>query len=50
MTRIKVSFWALCIGLTILWVAADPILFHPGLFALTRLSLINYTGILAMAR
>ncbi len=31
MTRIKVSFWVLCIGLTVLWVAADPILFHPGL-------------------
>ena len=48
MTRIKVSFWVLCIGLTALWIAADPILLHTAPFSQVRLSLINYTGILAM--
>lgn len=48
MTRIKVSFWVLCIGLTALWIAADPILSHTSPFSQTRLSLINYTGIIAM--
>lgn len=48
MTRIKITFWILCIGLTALWLAADPILSHAAPFAQTRLSLINYTGILAM--
>lgn len=48
MTRIKITFWALCIGLTALWLAADPILSHTVPFAQTQLSLINYTGIIAM--
>ena len=48
MTRIKITFWALCIGLTALWLAADPILSHTAPFAQTQLSLINYTGIIAM--
>jgi predicted ferric reductase len=48
MTRVKVTFWALCIGLTALWIAADPILLHTAPFSQVRLSLINYTGILAM--
>ena len=48
MTRIKFSFWALCIGLTVLWIEADPLRTGGGTFAQTRLSLINYTGIIAM--
>jgi len=48
MTRIKVVFWVFCVGLTALWLAADPILTHTAPFAQTRLSLINYTGIIAM--
>ena len=48
MTRIKLCFWLLCIVLTALWLAADPI--HSGVtpFAQTRLSLIYFTGIVAM--
>lgn len=48
MTRIKVCFWVLCIALTGLWLAADPIHSSVTPFAQTRLSLIFYTGIVAM--
>ncbi|HEY5088162.1 MAG TPA: ferric reductase-like transmembrane domain-containing protein [Gemmatimonadaceae bacterium] len=48
MTRIKITFWVLGIGLTALWIAADPILLHASPFSQTQLSLINYTGIIAM--
>ena len=48
MTRIKVTFWTLCIGLTVLWIAADPILSRASPFSQVQLSLINYTGIIAM--
>ncbi|MEO6778383.1 MAG: ferric reductase-like transmembrane domain-containing protein [Gemmatimonadaceae bacterium] len=48
MTRIKLCFWLLCITLTALWLAADPIHSAAGPFAQTRLSLIFYTGIIAM--
>jgi predicted ferric reductase len=46
--RVQAGFWALWVGLTALWLAADPVLFHAAPFAATRLSLINYTGIIAM--
>jgi predicted ferric reductase len=48
MTRIKLTFWTLCIGLTILWLAADPIHSSLSPFSATRESLIMYTGIIAM--
>ncbi|MEO7041390.1 MAG: ferric reductase-like transmembrane domain-containing protein [Gemmatimonadaceae bacterium] len=48
MTRIKLVFWTLCIGLTALWIAADPIHSGTSTFPQVRLSLINYTGIIAM--
>ncbi|MGI8510871.1 MAG: ferredoxin reductase family protein [Gemmatimonadaceae bacterium] len=48
MTRIKLIFWTLCIGLTALWIAADPLRSGASTFSQTRLSLINYTGIIAM--
>ncbi|MDQ2889735.1 MAG: ferric reductase-like transmembrane domain-containing protein [Gemmatimonadota bacterium] len=48
MTRIRIIFWVLCIGLTALWLSADPIHTTVGPFSQTRLSLIFYTGIIAM--
>ncbi len=48
MTRINLIFWALCVGLTVLWLEADPIRLGLGPFSQTRLSLIFYTGIIAM--
>ena len=47
MTRIKLIFAALCIGLTVLWVEADR-LWTDASFAQLRTSLLNYTGIIAM--
>ena len=48
MSRIKFIFWALFIGLTGLWIAADPVLSGRTPFSQVRLSFINYTGIIAM--
>jgi predicted ferric reductase len=48
MKRIKLSFWVLWIALTILWVAADPVLFGAHPFSQLQFPLINYTGIMAM--
>ena len=48
MTRITFIFWILCLGLTALWLAADPTLFSAAPFAQSRLALIFYTGIIAM--
>src|SRR6476469_1202829 len=48
MTRIKLIFLALIIGLTGLWLAADPVFFQPVQFNQLRNSFINYTGIIAM--
>ncbi|MDQ2667364.1 MAG: ferric reductase-like transmembrane domain-containing protein [Gemmatimonadota bacterium] len=48
MKRIKLAFWGFCIALTILWLAADPILRTSWKFSAGRLSFINYTGIIAM--
>jgi predicted ferric reductase len=48
MSRIVLVFWALCLGLTVLWIAADPVLLGAHPFSQLRLPLINYTGILAM--
>ena len=49
MSRIKVSFWLLCIGFTAMWVVAEPLArgMHP--FSQLQFPLINFTGILAMA-
>jgi predicted ferric reductase len=48
MSRIAFVFWALFLGLTALWVAADPVLLGAHPFSELRQPLINYTGILAM--
>ena len=48
MTRITFIFWILCLGITALWLAADPTLFSAAPFAQTRLSFIFYTGIIAI--
>jgi predicted ferric reductase len=48
MTRIKVVFWTICIGLTALWLVADPIHSSVTPFAQTRVSLMFYFGIMAI--
>ena len=47
MTRIKIIFAALCLALTVLWLEADR-LWTSGSFTQVRVSLLNYTGIIAM--
>jgi len=47
MTRIRIILAALCVGLTVLWLEADR-LWTDGSFTQLRLSLLNYTGIVAM--
>ena len=48
MKRIKFTFWVLCLGLTALWVAADPVVLGRHPFSQLQFPLINYTGIVAM--
>lgn len=48
MTRIRIAFALLCLGLTAMWIAADPVLFGVPSFARLQFPLINYTGIIAM--
>ena len=48
MKRIRIVFWVLCLGLTALWVAADPVVFGAHPFSQLQFPLINYTGIIAM--
>src|ERR1700680_1919253 len=48
MTRIKVIFSVLCVGLTLLWLDADRVWLSGYSFNQTRLSLLNYSGIIAM--
>ena len=48
MNRIRTAFWVLCLGLTALWVAADPVVFGVHPFAQLQFPLIDYTGIIAM--
>ncbi|MDB4899947.1 MAG: ferric reductase [Gemmatimonadetes bacterium] len=48
MNRIRIIFWVLCLGLTAMWLAADPVVFGVHPFAQLQYPLINYTGILAM--
>src|SRR6476620_10673838 len=48
MTRVLTLFWVLCLGLTALWVAADPVLLGVHPFSQLQQPLINYTGIIAM--
>lgn len=47
MTRIRIIFAALCIALTVLWLEADR-LWTDGSFTQLRVSLLNYTGIIAI--
>lgn len=47
MTRIKIIFVALCLALTVLWLEADR-LWTDSSFTQLRVSLLNYTGIIAM--
>jgi len=48
MKRLRLSFAALCIGLTALWLVADPVFAGAHQFSQIQLSFINYTGIIAM--
>ncbi len=48
MKRIKVIFSVLCVGLTLLWLDADRVWLTGYSFNQTRLSLLNYSGIIAM--
>ena len=48
MKRILIVFWALCLGLTALWVAADPVLLGAHSFKDLQQPLIQFTGIIAM--
>ena len=48
MTRIKVIFAGLCLGLTVLWLDADRVWLSGYSFNQTRLSLLNFSGIIAM--
>src|SRR6476646_7952998 len=48
MKRIRLTFWVLCLGLTAMWIAADPVVFGAHPFAQLQFPLINYTGIIAM--
>src|SRR6476660_5299648 len=48
MTRILALFWILLLGLTALWMAADPVLLGVHPFKELQQPLINYTGIVAM--
>jgi predicted ferric reductase len=48
MKRIRLTFWLLCLGLTALWIAADPVVFGAHPFSQLQDPLINYTGIIAM--
>jgi len=47
MSRIRIIFAAICLGLTILWLEADRP-WTDRMFTDVRLSLVNYTGIIAM--
>jgi predicted ferric reductase len=47
MSRIKIFFATLCIALTVLWLEADR-LWTESSFTALRISLLNYTGIIAM--
>lgn len=48
MTRILTLFWVLLLGLTALWVAADPVLLGVHPFKDVQQPLIQFTGIIAM--
>src|SRR6476646_4227205 len=48
MKRITIIFWLLCLGLTGLWLAADPAVLALPAFKQIKISLINVTGIIAM--
>lgn len=48
MKRITIIFWLLCLGLTALWIAADPVVIGLPPFAQLQIPLINFTGIIAM--
>ena len=48
MKRITIIFWLLCLGLTALWIVADPVVIGLPPFAQLKIPLINFTGIIAM--
>ena len=48
MKRITLIFWLLCLGLTALWFAAEPVVVDLPPFAQLKFPLINFTGIIAM--
>jgi len=48
MSRIKFIFGVVCVGLTVLWLDADRVWLSRISFNQTRLSVLNYSGIVAM--
>ncbi len=48
MSRIKIIFVGVCVGLTVLWLDADRVWLSRVSFNQTRLSMLNYSGIIAM--
>ncbi|MFN8684126.1 ferric reductase-like transmembrane domain-containing protein, partial [Paracoccus sp. P2] len=49
MQNIKLTFWALLALLTALWLLAEPTVFQPANFFALRGTMVQYTGIIAMA-
>lgn len=49
MKNIKITLWALLIGLTLLWALADTFLPKPLTYFSLRAVLVQYTGVMAMA-
>ena len=49
MRHIKTGFWSTLALLTVLWLAADPLALQPSGFFPLRNSMVQYSGILAMA-
>ena len=48
MTRIRILFWALVLGLTAFWIDADQMFASGRSFSQLQISFVNYTGIIAM--
>lgn len=49
MQHIKLTFWGALALLTVLWLVAEPTVFQPANFFVLRGTMVQYTGIIAMA-
>ncbi|VFU10206.1 ferredoxin reductase family protein [Methylocella tundrae] len=49
MLNIKRTFWGALILLTVLWLVAEPLVFWPANFFALRASMVQYSGVIAMA-